>query len=156
MKDRLMMILTRAGLLRLLLVAMVAVAPLSFAAAKDGGDRSGSSGSSGSGRDGGGDDHSGRGGGGHDDDDDHDDDDQGDDDDDDDSDYARDAVSEGRILPLKSVLKQIDAKRYGKVIDVRVRRTFFRDVYQIKVRDTAGAIRTIRVDAKRGTILGDD
>lgn len=152
-----MMILTRAGLLRLLLVAMVAVAPLSFAAAKDGGDRSGSSGSSGSGRDGGGDDHSGRGGGGHDDDDDHDDDDQGDDDDDDDdSDYARDAVSEGRILPLKSVLKQIDAKRYGKVIDVRVRRSFFRDVYQIKVRDTAGAIRTIRVDAKRGTILGDD
>lgn len=164
MKDRLTMILTRTALLRLLLATMVAVTHVSFAAAKDGGESSGSgssgSGSSsghGSGGDRSGDDHSGRGGGDdHDDDDDHGDDDRGDDEDDDDSDYARDAVSEGRILPLKSVLKRIDAKRYGKVIDVRVRRSFFRDVYQIKVRDPAGAIRTIRVDAKRGTILGDD
>lgn len=149
------MVLIRNTVLCLLLAMMVAVAHGSFAThaqAKDGGGSSGGSGSSGSGSnsghgggdDGGGDDHSGRGGGG-----DHD-------DDDDDSDYARQAVNDGRILPLKSVLKKIDARRYGKVIDVRVRRSFLRDVYQIKVRDKEGAIRTIRVDAKRGTILGDD
>lgn len=161
------MVLIRNTVLCLLLAMMVAVAHGSFAThaqAKDGGGSSGGSGSSGSGSnsghgggdDGGGDDHGGR-GGDHDDDDDDGDDDRGrDDDDDDDSDYARQAVNDGRILPLKSVLKKIDARRYGKVIDVRVRRSFLRDVYQIKVRDKEGAIRTIRVDAKRGTILGDD
>lgn len=163
------MVLIRNRMLCLFLAMMVAVAHGSFAThaqAKDGGDSGGGGSSSGSGSghgggdDGGGDDHSGRGRGG----DDHDDGDDDDDDDrgrgrgrgDDDSDYARKAVNDGRILPLKSVLKKIDAGRYGKVIDVRVRRSFLRDVYQIKVRDKEGAIRTIRVDAKRGTVLGDD
>jgi hypothetical protein len=161
------MVLIRNRMLCLFLAMMVAVAHGSFAThaqAKDGGDSGGGSSSGsgsghGGGDDGGGDDHSGRGRGG----DDHDDGDDDDDDDrgrgrgdDDDSDYARKAVNDGRILPLKSVLKKIDARRYGKVIDVRVRRSFLRDVYQIKVRDKEGAIRTIRVDAKRGTVLGDD
>ncbi len=123
---------------------------------------SGSSGSSGS-NSGSGSSGSGSGRGGHDD--------HGDDDDGDDhgggdssgsgrsgrsSDYnrARDAVREGRILPLKTVLERIDAKRYGRVIDVNLRRSMFRDVYQVKVRDGAGTIRTLRVDARNGALLG--
>jgi uncharacterized membrane protein YkoI len=74
----------------------------------------------------------------------------------DDSDYVRNAVKDGRILSLKSVLQKIEAKRYGKVIDVSVHRSFFRDVYQLKIRDGTGAIRTLRVDAKRGTLLGEN
>lgn len=71
-----------------------------------------------------------------------------------DSDRARDAVREGRILPLKTVLERIDAKRYGRVIDVNLRRSMFSDVYQVKVRDGAGAIRTLRVNARNGVLLG--
>ncbi|ACS59035.1 PepSY domain-containing protein [Rhizobium leguminosarum] len=166
--------LTMASIRFLLLVlsmaATIAVAGISLATnatAHDGASSSSSgssgSGSSNSGRGGGddhgGDDRSGHGGG---------EDDGGGDDGggqqgdnwgrggSDDSDYVRDAVKDGRILSLKSVLQKIEAKRYGKVIDVSVRRFFFRDVYQLKIRDGTGAIRTLRVDAKRGTLLGDN
>lgn len=71
-----------------------------------------------------------------------------------DYDRARDAVRDGQILPLKTVLQRIDAKRYGKVIDVNLKRSLFSDVYQLKVRDSAGAIRILRVDARNGSLLG--
>ncbi|WP_132956162.1 hypothetical protein [Rhizobium sp. BK251] len=147
------------------------------AAAKDGGSNSGSGssgsgsgsgsggGSSGSGSNsgssghgGGDDDHSGHGGGG---------DDAGNDDHGGtsgsgsgsgraDYDRARDAVRDGRILPLKSVLQKIDTRRYGRVIDVDLNRSLLRDVYQLKLRDSSGTIRTLRVDARSGALLGGD
>ncbi|MEH6690694.1 MAG: hypothetical protein V7774_05860 [Pseudorhizobium pelagicum] len=110
-------------------------------------------------------DNSGR-GNDHDDDDDDDDDndDAGRDDDDDDGhgrngrdadyDRARDAVRDGEILPLRTVLERINAQRYGRVIDVTLKRSLSSDVYQVKVRDTAGAIRTLRVNARNGALLG--
>lgn len=146
------------------------------ASAKDGGSNSGSgssggsgsgssgsgssgsnSGSSGSGSDtsghGGGDDHGGGHGG-----------DDGDDGDDDggsgnhgrgsDYDRARDAVRDGKVLPLKAILKNIDMRRYGRVIDVRLQRSMVSDTYQLKVRDGAGTIRTLRINARDGTLLG--
>lgn len=71
-----------------------------------------------------------------------------------DYDRARDAVRDGEILPLRTVLERIDAQRYGRVIDVTLRRSMSSDVYQLKVRDTAGAIRTLRVNARNGALLG--
>lgn len=168
----------------MLAVAFAAAGPIVHRAdAKDGGsDDGGGSDSSGSGSSGsssgsesdssgsgsGGDhdgdsDNSGR-GNDHDDDDDDDDDndDDGRDDDDGhgrngrDADYdrARDAVRDGEILPLRTVLERIDAQRYGRVIDVTLKRSLSSDVYQVKVRDTAGAIRTLRVNARNGALLG--
>lgn len=109
-------------------------------------------------------DNSGRGNDHDDDDDDDDNDDDGRDDDDDDGhgrngrdadyDRARDAVRDGEILPLRTVLERIDAQRYGRVIDVTLKRSLSSDVYQVKVRDTAGAIRTLRVNARNGALLG--
>lgn len=121
-----------------------------------GGGSSGSGSNSGSsGHGGGDDDHSGRGGGG---------DDGGDDHGGTggsgsgraDYDRARDAVRDGRILPLKSVLQKIDTRRYGRVIDVDLNRSLLRDVYQLKLRDSSGTIRTLRVDARSGALLGGD
>ncbi|KEQ03770.1 PepSY domain-containing protein [Pseudorhizobium pelagicum] len=168
----------------MLAVAFAAAGPIVHRAdAKDGGsDDSGGGDSSGSGSSGSssgsGSDNSGSGSGGdhdddgdsdnsgrgndHDDDDDDDNNDDGRDDDDGhgrngrDADYdrARDAVRDGEILPLRTVLERIDAQRYGRVIDVTLKRSLSSDVYQVKVRDTAGAIRTLRVNARNGALLG--
>jgi len=135
------------------------VAPVAPAFAKDGDGGGDGSGSSGSGNDGGGDDGDNHGG----------DDDGGDDDGKDgagshdasggsygpnDSDRARDAVRSGQIMPLKTMLRKIDATRYGRIIDIRLSRSQSRDVYQLKLRDNNGAIRTLRVDARSGSLLG--
>jgi len=135
------------------------VAPVAPAFAKDGDGGGDGSGSSGSGNDGGGDDGDNHGG----------DDDGGDDDGKDgagshdasgggygpnDSDRARDAVRSGQIMPLKTMLRKIDATRYGRIIDIRLSRSQSRDVYQLKLRDNTGAIRTLRVDARSGSLLG--
>ena len=135
------------------------VAPVAPAFAKDGDGGGDGSGSSGSGNDGGGDDGDNHGG----------DDDGGDDDGKNgagshdasgggygpnDSDRARDAVRSGQIMPLKTMLRKIDATRYGRIIDIRLSRSQSRDVYQLKLRDNAGAIRTLRVDARSGSLLG--
>jgi hypothetical protein len=71
-----------------------------------------------------------------------------------DYDRARDAVRDGKVLPLKAILKNIDMRRYGRVIDVRLKRSMFSDTYQLKVRDGAGTIRTLRINARNGTLLG--
>ena len=135
------------------------VAPVAPAFAKDGDGGGDGSGSSGSGNDGGGDDGDNHGG----------DDDGGDDDGKNgagshdasgggygpnDSDRARDAVRSGQIMPLKTMLRKIDATRYGRIIDIRLSRSPSRDVYQLKLRDNTGAIRTLRVDARSGSLLG--
>ncbi|WP_430254578.1 PepSY domain-containing protein [Neorhizobium sp. DAR64872/K0K18] len=135
------------------------VASVAPAFAKDGDGGGDGSGSSGSGNDGGGDDGDNHGG----------DDDGGDDDGKDgagshdasgggygpnDSDRARDAVRSGQIMPLKTMLRKIDATRYGRIIDIRLSRSQSRDVYQLKLRDNNGAIRTLRVDARSGSLLG--
>jgi uncharacterized membrane protein YkoI len=57
-------------------------------------------------------------------------------------------------MPLKTMLRKIDATRYGRIIDIRLSRSQSRDVYQLKLRDNAGAIRTLRVDARSGSLLG--
>jgi len=135
------------------------VAPVAPAFAKDGDGGGDGGGSSGSGNDGGDDDGDNHGG----------DDDGGDDDGKDgagshdasgggygpnDSDRARDAVRSGQIMPLKTMLRKIDATRYGRIIDIRLSRSQSRDVYQLKLRDNNGAIRTLRVDARSGSLLG--
>jgi uncharacterized membrane protein YkoI len=135
------------------------VTPVAPAFAKDGDGGGDGSGSSGSGNDGGGDDGDNHGG----------DDDGGDDHGKDgaeshdasgggyganDSDRARDAVRSGQIMPLKTMLRKIDATRYGRIIDIRLSRSPSRDVYQLKLRDNNGAIRTLRVDARSGSLLG--
>lgn len=73
-----------------------------------------------------------------------------------DHDWARDAVRDGEIMSLKSVLKTIDAQRYGRVIDIRLSRGLVRNVYELKLRDAKGTIRSLRVDARTGAVLGSN
>ncbi|TWF52317.1 PepSY domain-containing protein [Neorhizobium alkalisoli] len=73
-----------------------------------------------------------------------------------DYDRARDAVRDGQIMSLRAMLKSIDISRYGRVIDVRLSRSAARDLYQLKLRDNKGVIRTLFVDARNGTLLGSE
>lgn len=73
-----------------------------------------------------------------------------------DYDRARDAVRNGQIMPLKSMLKKIDADQYGRIIDIRLSRSLSRDIYQLKLRDDNGVIRTLRVDARSGVLIGSN
>lgn len=70
-----------------------------------------------------------------------------------DQERARAAVQEGRVLPLKDVLRLVDERRYGTVIAVDLKRYGGRDVYRLKTRDGGGTIRDYRIDASTGKLI---
>ena len=63
-------------------------------------------------------------------------------------------LNSGKIIPLKTALKIVDARVSGKVIDVKLTRALGRRLYRFKVRRNDGAITTIRLDARTGSLVG--
>lgn len=146
----------RREFLLLLLVAVTSTAHLSGAepalADDDGGDggEDGGGDDGGSGGDDGGDD-SGSGG------DEGESDDGGDNDragSDDDHTKARDAVREGRILPLREILQRVAAMRAGRVLSVDLSLESKTPFYVLKVENEKGGVRTLRLNAETGRTLG--
>jgi hypothetical protein len=131
----------------LLLLLGLAVASAGQARADDGG---GKGGDGGDGHDGG-DDHGGDDGG----------DDHGDDDGDGKNgnraglshDDAREERLKGEVMPLSKALKLVEGKMEGDVIDVRLSKGMRGYYYRFKIRDDAGVIRTLRIDARSGRLL---
>jgi hypothetical protein len=81
----------------------------------------------------------------------------GDDDDDDyhDHDRARDAVRDGRALPLGAFIARIERQYGGRLIDARLRERRGRLVYELKLMsDKGGRVFTVSVDAKTGRPRG--
>lgn len=155
----------RLFLIALLGILSPGILPEGSALAKDGGDSDSDSG----GDDDGGDDNSGSGSDRDDDDDDDDggrdrDDDDDDDDKDDDDDNsgksgsrrdhqkARDAVDEGRILPLREILKRVDDHGGGRVISVDLNLKARAPYYTLKVQ-SGSRVRTIKLEAATGRKL---
>ncbi len=155
----------RLFLIALLGILSPGILPVGSALAKDGGDSD-----SDSGGDDDGDDNSGS-GSDRDDDDDDDDGDRGRDDDDDDDDdkdddddnsgksgsrrdhqKARDAVDEGRILPLREILKRVDDHGGGRVISVDLNLKARAPYYTLKVQ-SGSRVRTIKLEAATGRKL---
>lgn len=162
----------RRNFLLLLSVAMLCAAPLLQAApafASDGGDGDGDGGDNdggngGNGGSGGNDDDSGSGN------DNGDDDNAADNDKDnaapnaaapdaaapDDADHvqARDAVQQGRILPLREILQRVDSMRAGRVLSVDLSLKSKAPVYILKVENKEGGVQTLRLNAVTGRKLG--
>ena len=67
-----------------------------------------------------------------------------------DQDDALRELKKGKIIPLKTALKIVDAKVEGKLIDVSLTKTFGRAQYRFKIRRADGRITTIRLDARTG------
>lgn len=70
-----------------------------------------------------------------------------------DSDYARDAVSQGRILPLAQVLDNIQRRYPGRIIEVELDDDDGIIVYEIELITSDGRYFGIEVDAVTGAIL---
>jgi hypothetical protein len=69
-------------------------------------------------------------------------------------DDALKAVQSGRLISLKRALGIVNSKLNGKVIDVKLSTAGGRPQYRMKVRQTNGAITTIRLDARTGRFVG--
>lgn len=142
----------RPALLCLLLVMLHLAVP---ALAKDGESDSSNSDSGSSGSNESGDDDS-------EDDDDDEDEDGGDDDshsesedrDRKDSDRARDGVSSGRLLPLTKILKGLDSRFSGRLLDANLKQRRGRDIYELQLISPGGRVIELRIDATNGTVLG--
>ena len=74
-------------------------------------------------------------------------------DDDRDQDRAHRALEAGEILPLTEILKQAEAARPGRVIEVDLERDDGRWVYELDVITPEGALYEIEIDAATGAVL---
>lgn len=60
----------------------------------------------------------------------------------------------GRVIPLQTALRIVNTKVHGRVIDVDVMVRSGKPQYRVKVRRTDGVIRTVRLDARTGKVIG--
>lgn len=80
----------------------------------------------------------------------------------DDHDRARQALEAGEVLPLQTILLQVEREQPGQVLDVELERDHGhsqgsnpdRWIYKIKVLRSGGALVKLKVDARDGTIIG--
>lgn len=80
-------------------------------------------------------------------------DDDDDDDDDDDHDRARRAVEQGRALPLRVVLDQVERQFQGRAVNVELERERGRLIYEIRLLQADGRVVKLDVDAASGAVL---
>lgn len=78
-----------------------------------------------------------------------------DDDDDDDGDHerARRAVEQGRALPLRVVLEQVERQFQGRAVEVELEREDGRLIYEIRLLQDSGQVVKLEVDAATGAVL---
>ena len=67
-----------------------------------------------------------------------------------DQDATLDAVSQGKALPLRTLIPQIERKYHGRVIDAALRREGRKLVYALKMLSPAGRVFVVAIDAATG------
>jgi uncharacterized membrane protein YkoI len=70
-----------------------------------------------------------------------------------DQDHAREAVREGRILPLGKVLKRVQQQYPGRLLDAELVDRGGMSVYLIKLMTSDGNVAIVSADAATGQIL---
>ena len=71
----------------------------------------------------------------------------------DDYDLARQALEQGKVLPLRTVLDQIEREYGGQVVKVEFERDDGRFVYDIRLLQKDGRVAKLTVDASDGRVL---
>lgn len=66
---------------------------------------------------------------------------------------ARAAMESGQVLPLKTVLSQLERQRPGNVLEVELERKARGWVYEIKQLEAGGQLARIKLDAQTAQIL---
>lgn len=72
---------------------------------------------------------------------------------DDDHDLARQALEEGKVLPLRTVLAKIEREVPGQALKVEFEREHGRFVYKIRILQPDGRIAKVEVDAVDARVL---
>lgn len=71
-----------------------------------------------------------------------------------DHDRARVALEAGEILPLSTILKQLEQDYPGQVMEVELDHEETLWVYEIKLLRDSGALMKLKINASDGTLLG--
>jgi len=71
-----------------------------------------------------------------------------------DHDLARQALEQGKVLPLRAVLDRIEREHPGQALKVEFERDDGRFVYKIRLLQPDGRIARLKVDAVDGRVLG--
>lgn len=71
-----------------------------------------------------------------------------------DQDHAREAVREGRVLPLGQVLARVQQRVPGRLLDANLVERGGRSIYLIKMMTKDGNVAIVTADAASGNILG--
>lgn len=66
---------------------------------------------------------------------------------------ARRLAAEGKIQPLESILKRIQAVQPGEILEIELEHDGNRILYEIEMLDERGVVRELKVDAVSGRIL---
>lgn len=67
---------------------------------------------------------------------------------------ARQAVEAGDVLPLRTILEQVERTYPGQVMEVELDREKGEWVYEVKLLGKGGALMKLKILARDGTILG--
>ena len=71
-----------------------------------------------------------------------------------DHELARQALEQGQVLPLRSVLDKIEREHQGQVLKIEFERDDGRFVYKIRLLQSDGRMAKLKVDAMDGRVLG--
>lgn len=72
----------------------------------------------------------------------------------DDHDRARQALQEGKILPLRDVLDRVERDYPGQVVKVEFEEDDGEFVYEIRLLQSGGGLIKMKIDARDGKVLG--
>jgi uncharacterized membrane protein YkoI len=67
---------------------------------------------------------------------------------------ARQALEAGEILPLRTILEQLERDYPGQILEVELEREEGRWLYEITLLREGGALVKLKVDGADGTLLG--
>ncbi|NYT62016.1 PepSY domain-containing protein [Alcaligenaceae bacterium] len=70
-----------------------------------------------------------------------------------DHEQARHALEAGEILPLRSVMDQVDRDYPGQIVKIEFERDDGIWIYEIKVLQSGGRLVKLKIDARDGTVL---
>ena len=70
-----------------------------------------------------------------------------------DHDRARSALQSGEVMPLKTLLQQLERNHPGQVLEVELEQEHGRWVYEFKLLQTDGRLVQLDLDARSGAVL---
>ncbi len=71
-----------------------------------------------------------------------------------DASLARQALEQGQVLPLRSVLDKVESEYRGRVLKIEFEKEDGRYIYEIRLLQEDGRVAKLKVDALDGRVLG--